>query len=307
MTLRPYVKAHLEVAQTVDISDIEKLKKERDRFQQKEWNGFNYPFKKIEDLSIHNKTDTLIRVYTPNIEGPYNLFVFFHGGGFVKGGLDSHDIICRKLAYRGGVKVISVDYRLAPEHPFPIAPEDCYFVTKWVSEHLEMLNGEGKQIFIGGDSAGGNLAAVVSQMCRDRKEPYIAKQILIYPVTDYHSLEHDSIYSSYHENAKGYGLTNKEMALFWNYYIRKDESKFHPYASPIRAEDLSDLPDALVITAQYDVLRDEGVAYAEKLFQAGNFVQHRQISGTIHGFLSSFSEEEETEEVYKLIISFLGN
>ncbi|WP_332696268.1 alpha/beta hydrolase [Halalkalibacter lacteus] len=307
MTLRPHVKAHLEEVARVDISDMEELKKDRDRFQQRDLKGFNYPLQKVDDLSIKNKTNTLIRVYTPNIEGPYNLFVFFHGGGFVKGGLDSHDLVCRKLAYRGGVKVISVDYRLAPEHPFPAAPEDCYSVTKWVSEHVEMLDGVGKQIFIGGDSAGGNLATVVGQMCRDRKGPYIAKQVLIYPVTDYYSLEHDSIYASYNENAKGYGLTNGEMAQFWNYYIGEDENKLHPYASPIRAADLSNLPGALVITAQYDVLRDEGIAYAKKLFQAGNFVQHRQISGTIHGFLSSFPEEVETEEVYNLIISFLEN
>jgi acetyl esterase len=235
---------------------------------------------KIEDRKIPGPGGEIpIRVYTPEGKAPMPVIVFFHGGGWVIGTLETHDPICRHLAKQAGAVVVSVDYRLAPEHKFPAGPEDCYAATAWVAEHAAEIGVDAKRLVVGGDSAGGNLAAVVSLMARDRGKPRIAHQLLIYPVTD-HSYET----VSYRENAKGLLLEKDSMVWFWNHYLSSSADGQNPYASPLRAKDLKGLPPATVVTAEFDPLRDEGEAYAKRLREAGVPVKAKRYDGVIHGF-----------------------
>ena len=220
-----------------------------------------------------------VRIYTPVGTAPFPVLVYFHGGGWVIGNLDTHDGICRSLANRVGCLVVSVDYRLAPEHPFPAAPEDCYAATRWLAEHAGSLGGDKGRIAVGGDSAGGNLAAVVALMARDRGGPKLAFQLLVYPATDT-----DFETRSYRENSEGYFLTRADMVWFWNHYAPRDEDRRNPYAAPLRAASLRGLPPALVITAEFDPLRDDGNAYAARLREDGVPVRLSQQDGLIHGF-----------------------
>jgi acetyl esterase len=262
----------------------------------------------VEDLAVSEPAgDIKIRIYTPEGKGPFPLFVFYHGGGFVLSSIETHDVVCRNLARETGCKVVSVGYRLAPEHPFPAAPEDCYAATKWVADHTEELNGDASRLFVGGDSAGGNLAIVVSLMARDLGKSFIAKQVLLYPVTDFHQHGSPSVYPSYDENAEGFGLSNLKMSHFWNFYVENDEDRTHPYASPIRANDLSGLPPALLISIEKDVLRDEGERFGGRLLEAGVPVVSKRMVGTIHGYFRMFPDQVESKETLQLINSFLKN
>jgi acetyl esterase len=224
-----------------------------------------------------------VRVYRPAGAGsaPLPALVYFHGGGFVLCNLDSHDGACRGLANAAGCAVVSVDYRLAPEHRFPAAPEDCYAATRFVAENAAALGLDPRRLAIGGDSAGGNLTAVVALMARDRGGPPLRFQLLIYPVTDCNFETR-----SYRENAEGYFLTAKQMRWFWEHYLSEPGEAALPYASPLRAEKLGGLPPALVITAEYDPLRDEGEAWAARLREAGVPVTLSRYDGMIHGFFS---------------------
>ncbi len=235
---------------------------------------------KVEDRIISGATGEIpVRIYTPQGEGPFPVLVYYHGGGWVIGDLDTVDIPCRMLANRAGCIVVSVDYRLAPEHKFPVAAEDTYAATKWVVENAKAIQGDPARVAVCGDSAGGNLAAVVALMARDRNGPSLLYQVLIYPVT-HHSFETNS----YRENAEGYFLTKETMVWFWNHYLQNEQAGQHAYASPLVAEDLRNLPPALVITAEYDPLRDEGEAYATRLKKAGVQVKAMRYDGMIHGF-----------------------
>jgi acetyl esterase len=207
--------------------------------------------------------------------------VFFHGGGFVVGDIDTHDATCRGLAKAAHCIVVSVDYRLAPEHPFPAAPEDCYAATVWVADNAASLGGDGARLAVGGDSAGGNLAAVVALMARDRGGPALAHQLLIYPVID-----HNFDTASYVENGRGYLLSREMMMWFWGLYLEDASDGSNPYASPIRAEDLSGLAAATIISAEFDPLRDEGEAYARRLGDADVAVTARRYDGMVHGFFA---------------------
>jgi acetyl esterase len=221
-----------------------------------------------------------VRVYTPNGTAPFPVLVYFHGGGWVIGGLETHDGVCRALADGAGCLVVSIDYRLAPEHRYPAAAEDCYAATRWTAAHAAELGADAARLAVGGDSAGGNLAAVVSLMARDRGGPPIAFQLLVYPVTDARA---DT--SSYRDNAEGYLLTAGDMDWFWGHYLGDDRANgAEPYASPLRATDVSRLPPALVITAEFDPLRDEGEAYAAHLKEAGVAARVTRYDGMIHGF-----------------------
>ena len=222
-----------------------------------------------------------VRIYTPDGKGPLPILVFFHGGGWVSGDLDTHDAPCRALANGAGCIVVAVDYRLAPEHKFPTAAEDCYAATKWVVLNAASFGGDPKRIAVGGDSAGGNLAAAVAQMATDRGAPTLKYQLLLYPVTNY---SYDT--SSYRTNAEGYLLTRGSMEWFWNHYLSNPNDGENPYASPLRGQRLSNLPPALVITAEYDPLCDEGAAYAKKMKDAGVAVDYSDYKGMIHGFFS---------------------
>jgi acetyl esterase len=223
--------------------------------------------------------DVPVRVYTPNGPAPLPLLVYFHGGGWVLGGLDTHDGICRELANGGGCVVVSVDYRLAPEHKFPAGAEDCYAATQWAAAHAAELGADAKRMAVGGDSAGGNLAAVVAQMARDRGGPPIVFQLLVYPVI---AAAFDT--QSYRDNAEGYLLTAGDMRWFWNHYLGTPTESDNPYASPLRARTLAGLPPALVITAGFDPLRDEGELYAHRLEEGGVPTRLSRYEGMIHGF-----------------------
>ncbi|MBL6716133.1 MAG: hypothetical protein RLZZ174_47 [Pseudomonadota bacterium] len=236
---------------------------------------------KVEDRTIDGPEGPIgIRIYTPEGPGPFPLHVHYHGGGWVIGDLDTHDRDCRTLAREAGCIVVAVDYRLAPEHPFPAAPEDCYAATCWAADHAESLGARSGAITVGGDSAGGNLAAVVCLMAKARGGPHIALQLLIYPVTD-----HDFTLPSYTENGEGYLLTLETMQWFWDLYCpleQRDDWR----ACPSKAASLEGLPEAVIMTAQYDPLRDEGHAYGDALKAAGVPVTVKCFDGMIHSFFS---------------------
>lgn len=220
-----------------------------------------------------------VRIYEP--QGgtrPQPALVYFHGGGWVVGSLDSHDGVCRALAARTPCVVVAVDYRLAPEHRFPAPVEDAWAATAWVAEQAASLGADLARIAVGGDSAGGNLAAVVALRARDRGLP-LALQLLVYPVTD-----HDLDRASYLENASGFGLTRDAMRWYWDHYLGSDGDGTHPEASPLRAADLRGVAPALVVTAEFDPLRDEGEEYARRLEEAGVPVTLSRYEGLIHGF-----------------------
>jgi acetyl esterase len=221
-----------------------------------------------------------LRLYSPGGPGPHPALVFYHGGGWVIGDLDTHDGICRSLANAARCAVASVDYRMAPEHRYPVAAEDSYAGFQWVLGHAARLGIDPRRVAVGGDSAGGNLAAVVSLMARDRKAPAPIFQALVYPVTDCNL---DT--PSYRENATGYILTREGMRWFFGHYLAREEQGREPYASPLRATSLAGLPPALVQTAEYDPLRDEGEAYAARLRDAGVPVTVTRYPGVFHGFL----------------------
>ena len=221
-----------------------------------------------------------VRCYTPAGSGPFPVHVYFHGGGWVIGDLDTHDGICRSIANAAGCVVASVDYRLAPEHKYPVAVEDSLAATRWVAQHAGSLGIDPAKIAVGGDSAGGNLAAAISLMIRDQGGPPLALQVLVYPVT-HHSFDT----GSYRDNGNGYLLTRSGMRWFWAQYLRRPEDGSEPHASPLLARSLHGLPPALIITAEYDPLRDEGEAYAARLREAGVPVTVTRYPGMIHGFL----------------------
>jgi len=241
------------------------------------------PIHKIENRTIPGPAGELpVRIYTPEGDGPFPVLVFFHGGGWVICSLDTHDGVCRSLANQAQCIVVSVDYRLAPEHKFPAAAEDCYAATQWVAENAASINGKPERVAVGGDSAGGNLAAVVSLIAKEKGGPHIVYQLLVYPATDYYIPGTASI----RENADGYFLTRDAMIWFWNHYANNEEDANNPYMAPLRAKDLHGLPPALVITAEYDPLRDEGEMYATRLQEAGISVTATRYNGMIHGFFS---------------------
>ena len=226
--------------------------------------------------------DIPVRIYWPNDDAGLGVVVYFHGGGWVICDLDTHDHTCRDLANDAAAIVISVDYRLAPEHPYPAAPEDCYAATVWAAEHASEFGGDGTRLAVAGDSAGGNLAAVVAQMARDRSGPPLRFQLLIYPAVGLYSDDRVSL----SENAEGYGLTRERMGWYTDLYAPDVSRREEPYHAPIRAADLSGLPPALIITAEYDPLRDEGADYGAALRAAGVRATVTQYDGMIHAFFS---------------------
>jgi acetyl esterase len=212
---------------------------------------------------------------------PLPVLMFFHGGGWVIGDLDTHDVVCRRLANAAGCAVVSVDYRLAPEHKFPAAVEDCIAATNWVAAEAASLGLDGTRLAVGGDSAGGNLTAVVALHARDHAGPALRMQLLIYPATEF-AMNHPS----HVVRGEGYLLTHSTMKWFSDAYLRSDADIADWRASPLRAPDLSALPPAYVITAGFDPLCDEGAAYAERLVAAGVRVNHVHLPGQIHGFIT---------------------
>jgi acetyl esterase len=208
------------------------------------------------------------------------VLVYYHGGGWVIGDLDTHDVQCRQITAEAGITVVAVDYRLAPEHKFPAAVDDAWAATRWVIGHAGELGVDAGRLAVAGDSAGGNLAAVVALMARDAGGPAIALQVLIYPVTDVGAES-----KSYNDFAEGYMLTRDGMRWFTNHYLKSPAEATDWRVSPLRAASLAKLPPALVITAGFDPLRDEGAAYARRLTEAGVQVDYVNYGGMIHGFM----------------------
>lgn len=240
------------------------------------------PVGESRDIDIDLGTRVLAsRLYLPEHRRVDGLLVFFHGGGWVIGNLETHDHVCRDLCTHGGFAVLAVDYRLAPEHPFPAAVEDCRDVLRWAAKQGEQLRSDVSRMVVAGDSAGANLAAVSTLCLRDGGGPALRAQVLLYPVTDYHTPPT----RSYLDNAAGYSLTRPAMVRFWRDYLDSEEQARHPHASVLRADSLSELPPALVVTAEFDPLRDEGEAYAHRLLDAGVPVTLWREAGLIHGFM----------------------
>ena len=235
----------------------------------------------VKDATIPSSSGKIpVRVYYPTAKESLPALVYFHGGGWVIGDLDTHDATARQLAKGSNCIVVSVDYRLAPEHKFPAAMDDCYEATKWIAENGASWGIDTTRIAVGGDSAGGNLAAAVSLRARDVQGPTIQFQLLVYPAVDATRLDRDS-----HENfEKGYLLSLKDMVYFKEAYARSAADYQLPYMSPLLAESHTNLPSAFVLTAAFDPLKDEGKAYADALQAAGVEVAYKDYSGTIHAF-----------------------
>lgn len=221
------------------------------------------------------------RVYIPERSGTLPALLYLHGGGFVTGSRETHDAICRALANRARCVVVSPEYRLAPEHRHPAAPEDCYAAARWMAAQAAALGIDPSRIAVAGDSAGGNLAAVTALLCRERGGPALVHQLLVYPVID---AACDA--PSQRENGHGYLLTHAVMRFFWQQYLPDPADGKLPTASPCCAPDLSGLPPATVVTAEYDPLRDEGERYARSLEAHGVPAEIRRVPGQIHGFLT---------------------
>jgi acetyl esterase len=237
---------------------------------------------RVEDMKIPSSTAQIaVRLYTPEGKGSFPVLVYFHGGGFIFGNIAMVDNLCRATANRASCVVVSVEYRLAPEHKFPAAVDDAYAATGWVAENAVRLKIDPTRIAVGGDSAGGNLSAVVSLKARDEGKEFPIYQVLIYPPTDLsmHSTESISKFS------EGYFLTGADMVWFGDLYFEKSQDRHVPYASPLLAPDLSNLPPALIITSEFDPLRDEGEAYGQRLKKSGVPVKISRYAGMIHDFI----------------------
>lgn len=238
------------------------------------------PVGSVTDIAVGSPAgDIPVRIYRPDSDA-VGVIVFSHGGGFVFCDLDSHDTLCRSMTNGVGAVVISVDYRLAPEHPWPAAADDVYAVTAWAADHAAELQAPDDRLVVAGDSAGGNLSAVTALMARDRGGPPIAGQVLIYPV-----IGADFETESYHTYATGYYSTRETMQWYWDQYVPDTADRMHPYANPLNA-DLAGLPPAIVITAGFDPARSEGEQFAEALVAAGVPTVHRPYEGGIHGFMT---------------------
>ena len=243
--------------------------------------GPGEPVAQVADRTIPGPGGPIpLRIYTPQGAGPLPLFVYFHGGGWVVGNLETVDALCRSVTNAARCIVVSVNYRHAPEHKFPAAVEDAYAATCWISRNAAAIGGRADRLAVGGTSAGGNLAAVVALRARDDGAPPIVLQVLSVPVTDY------GFYTaSYRTNGEGYVLTRTLMQWFWNHYLPTHADGATPHASPLRAKELRGLPPAFVMTAEYDPLHDEGAAYARRLREAGVPVDYRCYAGMVHVFL----------------------
>ncbi|QGK68663.1 alpha/beta hydrolase fold domain-containing protein [Allosaccharopolyspora coralli] len=264
----------------------------------------------LEDrLPLHAVEDATapgvpVRIYTPVAADSYGLLVYFHGGAFFSGSLDTHDGVARSLAKETGHKVVSVGYRLAPEAAYPAGLQDCYAVVRWAAEQGEFLKWDGGNLAVAGDSSGGNFVAAVAAMAHDDGFDRVTHQILFYPSVD---LDFDvDRYTSLRENAQGYGLETPGLKPFNSFYLDSGADPSDPLVSSIKREDLAGLPPALIITAEYDPLRDEGELYGRRLHEAGVRTTVSRYAGANHGFVVNFAWIPEYHRVFKETSEFLN-
>mgnify|MGYP000851681051 CR=1 FL=1 len=263
------------------------------------------PFYKTWDHEINlNDHKIPVRIFSPEAEGKYPILLFFHGGGWVTGNIDSYNKVCTNMARLTNHIVVSVDYRLAPEHPFPAALEDCYEAARVLFCDENLLNVYKDDITLIGDSAGGNLAAALSLMARDKKEFKVRRQILIYPST-YNNHSETSPFPSIHENGTDYLLTSKRICDYMKLYISNEDDLKNPYLAPLLSEDFSNQPDTLIVTAEFDPLRDEGEEYGKKLRAANNKVEIYRIKDSLHGFFALPPRFPQVKLCYNIINNFL--
>ncbi|MED1864369.1 alpha/beta hydrolase [Fictibacillus nanhaiensis] len=242
-----------------------------------------------------------IRIYTPSNVGPFSVLVYFHGGGWVFGDLDSCDNVCRYISLHANVIVISVGYRLAPEHKYPAAFLDAVEAVKWTYQHVESLNGDVSKIGIGGESSGGNLAAATAMYFRDEENIELSYQFLITPVLNY-CFDTPSYQANY-----VYNLTTEKMKWFWGHYLQKPQDGLEIYASPLRSQNFDLLPKTLLVTAEFDPLRDEGSLYAECLTKAGVRVEHLHYNDLVHSFINMIGNGDRAKQALVEISSKLYN
>lgn len=243
------------------------------------------------------ETPVPVRVYEPEADPPYPVLVYYHGGGFVAGSLDTHDNVCAALTNRADCLTVSVDYRRAPEHPFPAAVADAYAAAEWASTHADQLRGDPDRVAVAGDSAGGNLAAVTALLARDRDGPALCHHAPIYPVLASPDLQ---TFPSHEENAEGYLLEMAHTEWYLDNYAGPLDAR-NAYLAPLLAEDLSDLPPATVVTAGFDLHRDEGLAYVDRLDAAGVDATSLHYEGMIHGFVSLFEHVSRGERAIEAL------
>ena len=267
--------------------------------------------KKLDTKVYNGDYEVPVRLYFPNEEAmktetcqglAYPILLFFHGGGWVTDSVENYDRVCSRMAQDTGHIVISVEYRLAPEHRFPIGLEDCYAAARTL--YMDLLREDQDKITIMGDSAGGNLAAAVCLLARDRGEFMPKRQILIYPAT-YNDYTENSPFVSVKENGSDYLLTAGKMQDYIDLYARNEEDKMNPYFAPYIAEDVSNQPDTLILTCEFDPLRDEGEAYGERLKEAGNHVEIHRIKDALHGYFALGIKQLHVQESFTYINEFL--
>jgi acetyl esterase len=305
MPLAPALQEYLAPINAADMPGIETMPIETARELGDAAVGFGArppaPVTEVLDRTVPGPAgDIAVRIYVPGGAVPFPVVAYFHGGGFVLGSLDTHDRICRRVCRASEALVVSVAYRLAPEHRFPAALDDCMAVTHWLADHAGELRGDRDRIAVAGDSAGGNVAAAVALASRADGGPGLAAQVLVYPVIDAACAT-----PSFVQNAERYLLSATAMRWFWDQYLGPDGDPDSGYASVLRAPDLGGLPPALVITAEFDPLRDEGEAYAEHLQEAGTDATVHRYDGMIHGFVGMDALVDDADDAMAEIGAFL--
>ena len=250
---------------------------------------------KVETIKIDGGNDELtLRIYHPNNRPSQPALMYFHGGGFViRDNMDIYDYTCRLICSHTDCIVIAIDFRLAPEHPFPAAPTDCYCATQWVFKHADSLQINRSAIGVWGESCGGNLAAVIAQMARDQQTLPLCYQVIISPM-----LDTDFSRQSYRDFGKDYLLTKESMQWFWSQYLKEETDKQNPYAIPKLAKSLDNLPPALIVTTELDVLKDEGEEYANLLKNAGVNVTYHCYEKLIHGFFDLYNKVARAKKAW---------
>ena len=305
MAIKRIMRAALHALSYADIDVTKNYKLQRKLINVANFHVLKPFYKTWDHVVCFENHDIPVRLFLPHSGAAKSVLIFFHGGGWVTGNIDSYDMVCANMANITNQIVVSVDYRLAPEHRFPAAVEDCYHIAREIFLNIELFNVPADKITIIGDSAGGNLAAVVSLMARDRGEFLPTRQILLYPATN-NDHSDQSPFASIRENGTGYLLTAKRVCEYMSMYKGSEADLQNPYFAPLLEKDLSRQPRTLIITAQYDPLRDEGEAYGKRLKEAGNIVHVHRTPDALHGFFSLPPLFPTVKQSYQLINDFLS-